>query len=99
MSLENARKPNPAGNYLFKANNRITKTRCEICSKLTIKILERRHWRRSGVFIVNFKHILHLVVPLFGFKYVNERFASNVAVKILENTNKQNMVSGKIWLD
>ena len=31
------------------------RTRCEIYSKLTIKIPERR--RRSGVFIVNFEHI------------------------------------------
>ena len=30
---------NPAGN-MFKVNNRKTRTRCEICSKLTIKILE-----------------------------------------------------------
>ena len=36
----------------------------EICRKLTIKTLERRHWRRSGVFIVNFEHILHLA-PVF----------------------------------
>ena len=28
-----------AGNYMFKVNNRNTRTRCEICSKLTIKIL------------------------------------------------------------
>ena len=25
-----------AGNYMFKVNNRINKTKCEICSKLTI---------------------------------------------------------------
>ena len=42
----------PAGNYMFKVNNRNTKTRCEICSKLTIKTPERRQWRRSGVFVV-----------------------------------------------
>ena len=30
--------------YLFKVNNRNTRTRCEICSKLTIKTPERRHW-------------------------------------------------------
>ena len=35
---------------------------CEICSELTIKIPERRHWRRSGIFIVNFEHISHLVL-------------------------------------
>ena len=40
--------------YLFKANNRNTRKRCELCSKLTIKT---RHWRRSGIFIVNFEHI------------------------------------------
>ena len=43
--------------YLLKVNNRHTRKRCEICSKLTIKILERRHWPRSDVFIVNFEHI------------------------------------------
>ena len=28
----------PAGNYMFKVNNRNTRTSCEICSKLTINI-------------------------------------------------------------
>ena len=32
----------PAGIYLLKVNNRNTRKRCEICSKLTIKIPERR---------------------------------------------------------
>ena len=50
----------PASIYLFKVNNRNTRARCEICSKLTIKTPERRHWRRSGVFIVTFEHISHL---------------------------------------
>ena len=31
----------PAGIYLLKVNNRNTRTRCERCSKLTIKIPER----------------------------------------------------------
>ena len=52
----------PAGNCMFKVNNRNTRTRCKICSKLTIKTPERRHWRRSAVFIVNVEHISHLVV-------------------------------------
>ena len=51
-----------AGIYLFKYNNRNTRTRCEICSKLTIKTPERRQWRRSGIFIVNFEHISHHVL-------------------------------------
>ena len=52
----------PPGICLLKVNNRNTRTRCEICSKLTIKTPGRRHWRRSGVFIVNFEHISHLVL-------------------------------------
>ena len=45
--------------------------RCEICSKLTIKIPERRH--RSGVFIFSFEHILHLSssVSIVDFEQVN----------------------------
>ena len=39
--------------YLLKVNNRNTRIRCEKCS---------RQRRRSGIFIVNFEHILHLVL-------------------------------------
>ena len=31
----------PAGNDMFKVNNRHTRTRYEVCSKLTIKIPEQ----------------------------------------------------------
>ena len=37
---------------MFKVNNKATRRR--------LKTPERRHLRRSGVFIVNFEHILHL---------------------------------------
>ena len=46
--------------YLFKAKNINTRTMCETCSKSTINTRERRQWRRSGVFIVNFEQILTL---------------------------------------
>ena len=52
-------KYNPAVNYMFKVNNRNTRTSFEICSKLTIKTL--------GVFMVNFKHISHLVIVFLLF--------------------------------
>ena len=52
----------PAGTYLLKVNNRNTRTRCEICLKLTTKTPERCHWRRYGVFIVSFEYISHLVL-------------------------------------
>ena len=38
----------PAGIYLFKVNNRNTRTRCEICSKLTINTPERRFLVRKN---------------------------------------------------
>ena len=41
-----------AGIYLLKVNNRNTRTRCEICLKLTI----------NSVFSVNFEDISHLVL-------------------------------------
>ena len=44
--LEKSRTAFPVGNYMFKVNNRNTRTRCEI----------------SGVFIVNCEHISHLVL-------------------------------------
>ena len=60
---------NLAGIYLLKVNKRNTRTRCEICSELTIKIPERRQWLRSSIFIVNFEYISHLVL-VFYFEHV-----------------------------
>ena len=42
------------GYCMFKVNNKNTKTRCKICSKLTTKTPEWRDWRRYGVSIINF---------------------------------------------
>ena len=55
---------------MFKVNNRSTRTRCEICSKLIIKTPERHLW---CFFIVNFEHISHLVLMFLGlfFEQVN----------------------------
>ena len=55
LTLNNAL--NPAKNYMFKVNNRNTRTRCEICSELIIKTLERCQWGSSDVFIVNSQHV------------------------------------------
>ena len=58
---------------MFKVNNRNTRTLCEIRSKLTIQIPERRQWRRSGIFIVNFEHNFTLCssVSFVNFGQVN----------------------------
>ena len=52
----------PVDNDMFEVNNRNSRTWCEICSKLTIKTPEWRHWSRSDVFIVNFEHISYFVL-------------------------------------
>ena len=49
-----------AGIYFFNVKAENTRAMCKISSKLTIKTSELRHWRHSGVFIVNFlKKIIH----------------------------------------
>ena len=50
------------GNYMFTVNNSNSRTRCEACSKLTIKTPERCYWRCSGVFIVNFESVSQLAL-------------------------------------
>ena len=52
----------PAAIHLLKDNNEDTRTIYEICSKLTIKIPLRLQWPRSGVSIINFEQILHIVL-------------------------------------
>ena len=54
---------------MFTVNNRNTKTKCEICSKLTIKTPERRYVTSySSVFIVNFEQINAGWKDINGFK-------------------------------
>ena len=49
-----------------------TRTRCEACSKLTTKTLERRHLHCSCVFIVNLEHYFTPcpTVSIANFEYV-----------------------------
>ena len=61
--------------YLFSKSHeqrKITsRKRCEICSELTIKTPERRHWRRSGVFTVKSEHISLSHIVYFEFLLCN----------------------------
>ena len=47
---------NPPGIYLLKDNNRNTRIRCKICSKLTIKLPKRRQWCHFDESIVNISY-------------------------------------------
>ena len=76
---------NPAGIYLLKVNNRNTRTRCEICSKLTIKIPERRQWRLSGVFIFNFEHVSCSSASIVNFEHLVVGWEGSVSYFFLTN--------------
>ena len=56
QSLKPPWKFSPVKKCMLKVNNKNAK---EICLRLTIKTPERRHWLRSGVFIVKFEYISH----------------------------------------
>ena len=64
---------NPSRQSHDRSNNRNTRTKFEICSKLTVKPSKRRKWFRFGRFIVNFEHISHLCssVSIINFEQVN----------------------------
>ena len=65
---------------MFKVNNRNTRTKYEICSKLT-----KCQWRRSGVFVVNFEHISHLVLVFLLLILSREMPAEKNAKRWTEN--------------
>ena len=55
----------------------------EICSKLPIKTIQRRHRRCSAVFIVNFKQISQIVVTFIAyFEQVNADWVLKQANKL-----------------
>ena len=68
----------PAGNCMFKVNNRNTWTRCKICSKLTIKTPEQP---LSGVFTVNFEHISDLRESLGKIVTTPFNFLQSITIK------------------
>ena len=66
---------------LLKENRRKTWKKCEICSKSTIETPEQYQWRRSGIFIVNFKHISHLFLEFLLSTLNRKMFARLFDVK------------------
>ena len=72
----------PVSFYLFKVNNRNSRKRCEICSKLTTKIPKRRHRHRSSVFIFNVQQFLHHSLVFLLFTVSMYLFSGLIEVKI-----------------
>ena len=88
----------PANTYLLKVNNSYTRKRRKICSKLTIKTPEWCHWRRSGVLIVNFKHISLLFLVFLLLTLNKKRFVGTLLKKVLkkcENKYLDEVFSGQ----
>ena len=48
---------NPTSNNMLKVNNRNTRAKCDICSKLTTKTPERRH--HGGVLLLVKLHAIY----------------------------------------
>ena len=81
--------------YLLKVINGNSETLCEICLKLTIKTLVRRHWCCADIFIAIFEQILHIFL-MFSLLTLNKwkvawlrqyfPLFSSCSFKILEST-------------
>ena len=70
----------PANIYLFRVNKRSTgKKVWNMLTKFSIKIPERHQWRHSGILIVKFEHISHLLssVSIVDFEQLNVRWVLN----------------------
>ena len=65
-------------------NNNNTRKKCEICANLTIKTAERRQWRHSNVFIVNFEHISSFFL-MFLLTILNKYMLAGWSSKIFSN--------------
>ena len=55
----------PTGTYMFKVNNRNARTKCKICSKLTIDT----RTTPLASYIFNFEYISHLVLEFLQYFY------------------------------
>ena len=91
----------PGNIYLFTVNNRITRQRCEICLKLTIKIPEQRHrrqWRLLfytffSVYIVDFELVTVTCVVLYCQLWTVFKHCSDVSIADLDKSSSWEQVN------
>ena len=98
----------PTSNYLSKVSNWSTRIRSENCSRLRMKTLERYQWRRSSVYIVNYKHISNFLL-IIGFQQANVLPVHIEKTKTFEDKiryihalfvvliSDQNLLTNNIW--
>ena len=79
----------PAGIYSLKMNNENTRTICEICSKLTLKIPTLHQWRHSSVFNVNFAQISNMV-PVFPLWIWTSKYCLGCVLSYTSNKTRLN---------
>ena len=74
---------------MFKVNNRNTRTMSEICSKLTIKTPERRHWPTGKN--VTSDHTSHGLVYQLFYAFIKINYTKSI--KFTVSTNYQLVLS------
>ena len=83
--------PAPVDIQLLKVNNRNTRTRCAICSKLKIKTPEGGQWRHPGVFTTNFEHFSQLVLVFFLLLTLNMYLPAGWYLRVLPVKHESGM--------
>ena len=74
----------PVNKNMLRINNRHTRKRGEVCSKLTIKPPEQRQCCCFGILIVNFEHTLYLFLVFVLLNLSMKLFAK---VNVVFSTN------------
>ena len=77
----------PSGTYLLKVNSRNTRTRCGICSKLTIKTPERR--QLSSIRCLYCKLYTHFATFLVFVLTLNMQLFAGKLFSFCEETHRQ----------
>ena len=80
----NTNQSHPAGIYLLKVNNRNTRTRCEICSNLTIKIPER-HDSHFPAFGLNKERYFVLLKTLCYLKWWSPQLLTWIYISFIQS--------------
>ena len=85
----------PADMYLLKVKNRNTGTRCELCSKLKMKIPEQRLGvvLMSLLLTLNIFHTLFYSFSIVSFEHVNASWVFIFSIKLYTHTLRKNKLN------